>query len=359
MPHIDDQPRAMTTLERRNLVLELIPYAGKGTITKIEVYLRVLEMLPGSSFCDRTIERDLKAFYESGKIENLGPAGGAKQWHRIDQAPPCSPQDGQLKSAKVALGMVMLIEHASHLVHRAALKDLQDNYQQSRHLLNKLHPLEGRWLNKVVTGTQHLQLLPAQINESFLHEVQQALIEGYQLAIRYYSRRSREEKSKIISPLGLSYQDSSIYVVCLEADEPEVRTLPLHRFRAIKPLEARLAREPSNFDLRQHVQRILVEDQPIQLKMRISPALRDRLDVSETPLSKKQRLTPMHDGCWLLECEIEYTQGLEWWVLSHGATLEVLEPLSLRQAIATAAHAMAGFYSDLKDSATSAVAAKI
>ncbi|TWC30207.1 putative DNA-binding transcriptional regulator YafY [Pseudomonas sp. SJZ079] len=354
MRHIDDQPRAMTTLERRNLVLELIPYAGKGTITKSDVYLKALDMLPGSSFCERTIERDLKAFCESGKIEDLGPAAdGSKQWQRIEQAPSAvSPRDGQLKSAKVALGMVMLMEHASHLIHEAALKDLQEHYQQSKHLLNKLHPLEGRWLNKVVTGTQHVQLLPAPINEGFLHEVQQALIEGYQLEIRYYSRRSQAEKTKVISPLGLSYQDSSIYVVCLEADVPEVRTLPLHRFRAIKPLEARLVREPSNFDLRQHVQRILVEDQPIHLKMRISPTLRDRLDESETPLSRSQRLTPQHDGWWMLECETEYTQGLKWWVLSHGATLEILEPPSLRQAIATAAHAMAGLYADQRGSAT-------
>ncbi len=353
MPSNADQPRAMTTLERRNLVLELVPYAGKGTITQSEVHQRVLKLLPGGTFSERTIERDLKAFSESGKIENVGRADdGSYQWQRIDEAPSSAPKDGRLKSAKVALGMVMLIEHASHLIHGAALKDLQEHYRQSKQLLSKLHPLEGRWLNKVVTGTQHLQLLSAPINERFLHEIQRALIEGYQLEIRYYSRRSRAEKTKVISPLGLSYQDSSIYVVCLEENAPEVRTLPLHRFRAIKPLEARQVREPSNFDLRQHVQRILVEDQPVQLKLRISPNLRDRLDETETPLSRQQRLTLQADGWWLLECQMEYTQGLKWWVLSHGATVEVLEPPSLRQFIADTAREMAGFYAELKPAAT-------
>jgi len=339
------RPNVISTLERRNLVLQLIPYAGRGALGSSEIHQQVLNRLPDSRISLRTIQRDLQVFCASGKIESLGTDDvGASQWQRVDKAPDASLKEGPLKSAKVALGLVMLIEHAAHLVHGAALKDLQESYQQSKQLLERIHPLEGRWLNKVISATQHLQLLPARINETHLHEVQRALLEGYQLQITYFSRRSRTEKPKIISPLGLSYQDSSIYVVCLEAGEPEVRTLALHRFRSTKALESRQAQMPSDFDLRQHVQKILVEKAPIQLKLRINSALRERLDPSETPLTQKQKLTPLNDGWHLLECEVEYSQGLKWWLLSHGATLEVLEPASLRHTIAESVKTMASFY---------------
>ncbi|WP_139375059.1 WYL domain-containing protein, partial [Stutzerimonas stutzeri] len=110
--------------------------------------------------------------------------------------------------------------------------------------------------------------------------------------------------------------------------------------------ESRLTKVPRDFQLRDHVQRILIEPEPITLKLRINDRLRQRLDESETPLTREQVFSPLGNGWHLLECSIAYSQGLLWWILSHGATVEVLEPPSLRDQVREIVRNMASFYLD-------------
>lgn len=101
----------------------------------------------------------------------------------------------------------------------------------------------------------------------------------------------------------------------------------------------------------EHVQKIHKAHGPVRLKMRINEALLERLDESETPLTENQVLTPLGTGDWMLECDYEYTQGLEWWILGHGAAIEVLEPAQLRESISSCVRKMAQAYGHLGHSA--------
>lgn len=340
-------PKAFITLKRRIQLWNLVAQSGRAGITAAALHDHLQAEVDL-----RTVQRDLKTLSRANALKSANDPNGAGLLWRTDgcepleiepnRPEPLSP--GQLKSARVALSIVTVYEQARHLLHEAALEDMRDLYEQSRILLTRLQRSEGRWLGKVVTGTQHLQLQQAPVDKDMLHTVQQALLEGYQLEIDYYSRKSARLGRKVISPLGLSYQDSSIYVVCLVEGSPIMRKLALHRFQAIRPLAARSVCVPDAFELAEHVQRVHLEEAPIQLKLRINPALRERLDHQETPLSRAQTLVPEGDGWWLLECELEYTQGLVWWILSHGATVEVIEPLRLRQHIAATVRKMSECY---------------
>lgn len=343
--------QAAITRDRRNRVHAKIAAAGKAGITTAELGFYLQD--EGFKEDMRTVQRDVQHWRDDQEIVRVDGVTPPR-WCRaktsrlspmeaIAKPPKADPK--LLKSARVALSIVTLYEQASHLLHQAALDDLEEHYQSSKELLEKHLRHEGRWLGKVVMGTQQLQLRQAQINERWLHEVQLALLGGYQIEALYYSRNSDQEQRKVISPLGLSYQDSSIYVICTYAGEEQVRTLPLQRFREIKPMSAREAVVPAGFNLKAHTQR-LVEPDAITLKLRINEKMRARLDPSETPLAEFQQFTRLDEKWWLLECETTYSQGLVWWILGHGESVEVLEPARLRHKVAQCVTTAASYYAN-------------
>lgn len=347
-----ERPRAATISERRDTIAEWIRVAGKIGLTAPQIHARLRDEL-GTEMTIKTVQRDLKFLLKCARAEpQKDPSHGAPRWRLVRNAETLTSvrsndtvrSGPDLKSARVALGIVMLYEQASHLLPLAALNDLREHYERSKMLLTRLAPQEGRWLGKLVTGTQHVQLHQAVVDPQILEQVQLAVLGGYQLAVRYFASNRQEERDYELHPLGLSYQDSSIYLVCHSGNPERLRCLPLHRFRRVLPLESRQARVPLDFELRNHVQRILIEHEPIALKLRINDRLRQRLDERETPLTHDQVFTSLDDGWHLLECRIAYTQGLLWWILSHGATVEVLEPPSLRGQVREAVRSMARLY---------------
>lgn len=350
MPARTPRPNAAVTLERRTRLLAEIALAEKAGIDAASLHARLLQE---GAISLRTVQRDLELLAADGAIASDGhhgqPRWSLAKGARLPsaQAPAKPLASHELKSARVALSIVTLYEQASHLLHHAALDDLREQYLRSREVLDKFQRHEGRWLGKVVSGSQQLQLRQAPIDEALLRDIQLALLEGYQLDARYHSRRSATEQHMALNPLGLSYRDSSIYLICTKVGETQVRALPLQRFRSVTAKRSRSIQSPQGFDLQTHArQETLLAAEPIPLKLRINAALRERLDSAETPLAEHQRLSPLGDGWWLLECEIAHTRELQWWVLAHGATVEVLEPPALRQAIAQCAREMAGFYAD-------------
>lgn len=356
----DALPRSVSTRERRETVADWVRAAGKKGITAPKIHARLREER-GICTSIKTVQRDLNFLAACQVVQPAASQSeSAPRWTAIAGArhalaEPAKPilSGAELKSARVALGIVTLFEQASHLLHQAALDDLREQYESSKALLTRVLPHEGRWLGKVVTGTQHLQLLQAPINSEILRAVQLALLGNYQLQVRYFAVTQQKENDYTIHPLGLSYQDSSIYLVCHFDGEEKIRCLPLHRFRSVKPLESRQTLIPKAFDIQNHIQRILVEPEFVNLKLRINNNLRRRLDATETPLAAEQKITPLGNEWHLLECQIQYTQGLEWWILSHGATVEVLEPASLRASVARSAATMASFYANQGETAQS------
>lgn len=348
-----DLPNSIKTLKRRfELLHNVAASQGKG------VTATWLHGSDTSGVDIRTIQRDLKVMARAGvlKVRSNGKQD-TPQWF-VHNASPIDLfiTDGcahsatreltasQMKSSRVALSVVTLYEHAQHLLHHAALTDLMPIYQRAKDILSKNHSIEHRWVGKVVHGSQHVQLRQAKISINVLHALQTALLEGTQVRVKYRSRRSKATRTMDLHPLALAYQDSSVYLVCKLDGEEIIRKLPLHRFDSVQVLESRQVSVPDDFVASEHVQKFHIESGTVRLKMRINEALRERLDESETPLAEEQVLTPLENGDWLMECDYEYTQGLVWWILGHGAAVEVLEPVRLRERISDCVAQMARIY---------------
>ncbi|QJD60912.1 WYL domain-containing protein [Pseudomonas sp. gcc21] len=182
-----------------------------------------------------------------------------------------------------------------------------------------------------------------------LAEVQRALLEGTSLEVMYQKRGSDESKLLRVHPLGLSYQDSNIYLSCVFEGLPkgDIAALPLHRFQSARKPFYDIA-HPDNYNIQSaQALRSLIgrkTDSPVKITLQVSQALSERLQ--ENPLTTDQVLRHGSEGWWLMTGSIHLSQGLDLWLMSQGEHLEVLEPAALREQIATSTRRTAKLYAN-------------
>jgi len=168
----EGRPRPAKISERRETLAGWIREAGKKGLTAPQIHARLFDELD-TELTIKTVQRDLNFLRKCKRAEpRKDPEHGAPRWLFVGDTEALMPirsndtklSSADLKSARVALGIVMLYEQASHLLPLAALNDLREHYERSKRLLTRLAPQEGRWLGKLVTGTQHVQLHQAVID---------------------------------------------------------------------------------------------------------------------------------------------------------------------------------------------------
>lgn len=126
-----------------------------------------------------------------------------------------------------------------------------------------------------------------------LKTLQQALLEDSAVKARYLKRGTSEPKNYLLKPLGLSYQDSNIYLSCVFAGKEHGGpvALPVHRFVSVRTVHDLIA-TPASYDINSvEAQRSLVDlksDEPIRLVLQVDQRLYECL--SENPLSADQQL---------------------------------------------------------------------
>lgn len=245
-----------------------------------------------------------------------------------------------------AMNLVMIMNHAARFGMAAQVENLAPLRDYAISRLEGGRPRQD-CSGKVTSNTRFIVLRPGQVKPEVLEVVQQALLDDHSINALYLKRGASEPRQMHLKPLGLSYQDSNIYLVCVFKGLPEgkLASLPLHRFQSAKATWEDL-KAPDGFEMNSfEVKRSLISqksEHPVRLKLRISQALYERLD--ENALTTDQQLQPTADGWWLMTGSLHLSQGLDLWLLSQAEHLEVLEPIELREQIAKSAKRMAALY---------------
>jgi len=324
-------------LLRHELILGLLPNK-ESALDSNAIHQRVANQ--GVQVDKRTIQRDLSELEQKFPHVHSRPMGKAKLWWAEKSLSRLSmlPTD--------AMNLVMIMDHAARFGMAAQVENLAPLRNYATSLLKGNRPSQD-CSGKIISNTRFVVLEPGQVKPEVLEAVQQALLDDASIEALYLKRGAREPRTLHIKPLGLSYQDSNIYLVCVFKGLPEgkLASLPLHRFQSAKATWEDL-RTPDGFEMNSfEVKRSLISqksEHPTQLKLRISQTLYERLD--ENALTADQQLQPTADGWWLMTGSLPLSQGLELWLLSQGEELEVLEPAELRQQIASSARRMARLY---------------
>ncbi len=84
------------------------------------------------------------------------------------------------------------------------------------------------------------------------------------------------------------------------------------------------------------------QGEPVRVRLRFAPEAARW--VKEAHFHDSQQVEELADGAILFEVTVKGTREITRWILGYGAEVEVLEPESVRQAVAEAGKKMAELY---------------
>lgn len=344
----------------RQRLLDLLNREKGASLTSAEVHTRLAKPKPSL----KTVKRALESLSGPGGPVVKENAGQGKRtgWKIGKHSLSLALQPTE------AMTLYAIFEHADRFgmqLHTQDLDELRDYVVQ----VMKGHSLARPDLRDRVTSATRFQLLqPGRYDPNHLTRIQVAIRDAQPLRVVYRTREPGEILCVYhLKPLALAYQDSNIYLSAYvkeeqwpEGYEPGERRakycsngpnslcgLMLHRIVEVSS-SPWVIEDPDGYDLHSlEVQKHLVSiysGEPVQLRLRLSPNLHNRL--SENPLCKEQQLSLMDDGRWELTCSMHDTQGLRLFLMSNVADIEVCEPASLRTYVKNSLAKAVALYAD-------------
>lgn len=329
---------ANQTLARQWELLKLLPSRPPG-ITATDLTSRLAEL--GYATSKRTVERDLNDL-----IRLFGFAcndkGHPYGWHWM----PGQSLDLPGLSLIDALSLRVVEDALRPLLPAALLQAIEPRLQQARAMLAALAPNnpQARWADKVRTVPATLPLLPPQLTEGVLDQVQEALLREVTMTVQYVRAGGSEPKPLTLHPLALVQRGPVSYLVASAFDYPDVRLYALHRLRQVVVLDAPV-RPPPGFDLDAYMASGALQfgsGKLLKLRLRLTESLAALL--RETPLSSDQTLSAPRGGVCTLRATVPDTWPLHWWLLSHADEAVVQAPRALRELIAARLASAADLY---------------
>jgi predicted DNA-binding transcriptional regulator YafY len=153
------------------------------------------------------------------------------------------------------------------------------------------------------------------------------------LTMRYRTASTGAESERQLDPYRVWYRSGGLYVIGHDHQSDEIRTFAVDRILALVPTDSGFE-IPDDFDFDARTGSAFgVISEPAS-RVRIHFAPRWRSHVEAHTWHESQRLDVRGDGGVELRMEVGGTAELCNWVLSFGSGAQVIEPESLRQAVA-------------------------
>lgn len=334
---------------RRDHLRQLLPARANAKSTET-LHQDLATCLPGEQLYLRNTQRDLNWLMQQQYAGREYRLGDQKKHYWFAKSRLLKLTLGPIE----ALHLSMIFEHAERFgmgLHAGELEQLKAYANKVMHD-NTQRKID--WAKRITSATRFTMLRPGKVNADHLQVIQKALIDNEALKVLYRPRDADEQLCLYhLKPLGLSQQDSNLYLSCFVQEEqwpdgyvpdPGRRrgkfssngpkalcVLVLNRVVEVATAN-RIIADPPGYDIHSHAVRkdllSVHSDTPIGLHLRISPNLHNRL--TENQLTEDQLLAPAANGWWTLTGSIHDSQGLRLFLLSNAADIEVLAPATLR-----------------------------
>ncbi|MFZ6724305.1 helix-turn-helix transcriptional regulator [Undibacterium sp. MH2W] len=278
----------------------------------------------------RTVERDLQMLSARVGIvadEEQKPFG----W-KFNKDVALSLMPGL--SETEALSFLLLKQFASRLLPSSIEEDLAFYFNSAAKSLSENISASAvrAWPNKVRTVETNLVLEKPSNDPAVRKEVYNALFRSKQVELTYRPAGKLEARTyAAINVLGLIEHGAVIYVVANFKGYDNVRLLALHRIHHVKVLDTPTV-SPVGFDLDHYIARDGMgfggDGNEISLVLRFYD--RAGYPFLETALSKDQTFSIVSEDIIEISATVQNTVRLHRWLRSHGASVEVLAPKTLR-----------------------------
>lgn len=328
------------TLARQWQLLRLLPnYSSWATASELTAKLAG----DGYTTSKRTVERDLADLSQVFPIErnDKGRPYGWRWRRGVELRVP------GVELAE-ALSLTLVEQFLARMLPLSLWRSFQPRLDHAREKLEALGERNktARWVEKIHYVSPTLPLIPPKIDEDVLECVQRALIEDRQLDAEYRSAGTDEAKPVKLNPLGLIQRGPVTYLVATAYNYDDIRYYALHRIQSVV-IGIDDALHPENFSLTEHLAAghghfvPFDSEGEIQLEARVLPDLAQILE--ETPLSEDMECSGDPEMP-TVTATVPDTWQLRWWILSQGARIEVIRPLSLREEMTHEVRHMAALY---------------
>lgn len=162
--------------------------------------------------------------------------------------------------------------------------------------------------------------------------LRRAAVRGQKVEIVYDSLSTGQTTRRVIHPYGLAYRGVGLYVIGWCELRQARRTFRVSRIRSVRPLRESF-RVPEDFDLNEHLTAVWgIEDGPeMDVVLRFSPAVAQL--TRETRWHPTQVTEEQPDGSVILRMKTRGKGELARWLAGFGASVVVVAPAELREAV--------------------------
>jgi len=326
------------TLRRQWSLLRLIPHAP----TKKEAS-RLQRELEEEGFATtlRTIQRDLVLLEEIFPIEAdkvSKPYGWRWQKNTMLTIP------GMDSSTALTFSLAKQMIQAQ--LPKSVLLKMQPYFQQADQVLQNLQGRKhSKWKKKIRILPRQLSLESPSVRPDIADALYDALLQETPVEIQYQKRSDTTPTRYQLHPVGLVFQDKSVYLIANYREDGQLQQFALHRIQSLRTIELP-PRKFSEQALDEYIAKGSFDypksEQMLSLEFRMEKGIAFHL--LETPLSPEQVCSKEQDGFLYFKAPVQDTQRLRWWLLGFGHQVEVLKPAKLRKEIAAIAKQTAALY---------------
>ncbi len=333
------RPPKHDTLLRQWQMLRLIP-RSPIKITAGEIKDRL--SADGFNIAKRTIERDLMSLSEIFPLlcdDRDKPFGWS--WNKQS-----IPLDVPSLGNSEALAFKLIEQYLSGLLPHSVLETIGPYFRMAELRLAALPSKSGpqSWINKIRVVPPTQPLLPPTIRAEIQQNVGDALLCDRQLHVLYRTRDSETATEATIHPLAIIQRGAVTYLAATFFKYEDIRLLALHRIEQADILDEPVIR-PKKFDVDRYIASGALgwgDGERIRLEARFLADAAQHL--YETPLSEDQVIATDGDSWVRLTATVANTPQLSWWLLGFGNTVEVLEPVKLRDEMRSATDGLHRLY---------------
>jgi len=315
-----------SVLLRQWELLKLLPSTGTGkTASELTIALNNA----GFIISKRQIERDLNDLGEVFVLDR-NDTNFPNEWKWVKGASIDLPS----MTVSEALSLQLVEGTLKTLMPISMIDGLETRFKQAEKQLAVLSKdsSKARWASKIRTVIPSMPLIPPVIDSAILATVQEALLADEQIEVEY-TTQNKLSKHLVLHPLALVNRGAVAYLIATTFEYDDIRLYAVHRIHKAER-NRQPAKRPSGFDLDDYIQAgglHFGNGKNIRLKAFVSEYLANILE--ETPLSVDQKLNRLGDQI-KLTATVADSWEMTWWLMSHGAGIEVLAPASLRKKIA-------------------------
>jgi predicted DNA-binding transcriptional regulator YafY len=167
-----------------------------------------------------------------------------------------------------------------------------------------------------------------------IEELSLAIIERTICNIRYHTFSDDKVKEYDIQPLHFFEREGGLYLLVTVPTYGDVRTLAVERIKAAEGTGQSFA-YPEGFDPEEYLASAftLYFEEPVEVRIRFAAS--QARYIRERVWAKEQKIQEADDGSVFLTINTSGWDDIKSWAMSFGVNAEVMEPIKMRQEIAT------------------------